>query len=254
MGVLWLFSVLLVAALGAHAQRESQALPALEPPGQKSCLEIRDSLERMLYRTFKGSLPRRLLKDALPGLVDPLLPAMCLQAGSDATKWLRHHLDKLPVSVSASASSSSSIHRLSRPKRQLSMFNPFMMGMGTGMGGPKVKDPGDHPPPGMPRHLFKDPGDHLPALFGFRKVKDPQDRTPPPPGEGASGAGGGMNPMMAMMQMMQMMNFNRQMSQMMNARNANGGSASGSSSSGSSATSGGKPRSGRFFGDVVPGR
>ncbi|XP_076437881.1 uncharacterized protein LOC143277039 [Babylonia areolata] len=258
MRFLYLTAVLAVVAAAewgslAHAQKDGQALPVPDLSGAlgpKSCVDLRDSLERMLYVTFKGSLPRRMLKEVLPGLVDPLLPVMCLhQAG---TKWLQQQGP--PTSTSARPHS--------RTKRNI--FWPFLAGMagmtGASSGATKVKDPGDHPPPGMTRNPFKDPGDRPMTLFGMpiKKIKDPGDHPPPamtgggeapPPGEPVP-----MNPMMSsMLAMMQMMNFNRQMAALTgNNRNGNNGSNNGSNGGAGSSSGGGKLRNGRYFGDIFP--
>ncbi|KAL8569998.1 hypothetical protein ACOMHN_056430 [Nucella lapillus] len=193
-GFLRMSAILAVMAIlgdwcsSAQAQEAKPALPVPVPAppgplGYRSCLEMRESLEGALYMSFKGTLPRRMLKELLPGLVEPLLPVMCLESGSNARKWMQQHQD---LKLSALRP------RLSRPKRQLNMFLPFLGGFTIGgpAGGGKVKDPGDQPPPGAGGgpNPFKDPGDRPMTFFGrpMRKIKDPQDRPPPPPPRGSN--------------------------------------------------------------------
>nr|UTK45854.1 putative lineage-restricted protein [Crepidula fornicata] len=219
MGVRWLFFVLLVAAAwvcGCFAQAQAE-VPALAIPkgplNKKFCAEIMDILERKLYTSYRPNLPTQALEKAVPILVATLLPLKCQQSGRDAITTTQPQQDLAHVQ---------SFRRLSRPKR-----NIFSLLMGGAFGqGKKVKDPGDHPPPGMTHNPFKDPGDRPMTLFGMpvTKVKDPGDRPPPPPGEA-----GPANPMGGMMSMLRMISISRMFAAMANGGRRGGGGGGGPS-------------------------
>ena len=145
----------------------------------------RNNLEERLYTIYKNSIPRRTLKEVLPGLVEPLLPPLCLYTGTH-TKWLQEK----------DAAVQSSDPPPSRSKRQAVFFMPR-------------KDPGDHPPPGMSHDPFKDPGDRpmgmgLASLFG---LSDPSSTSG---GEGAPPAEPLDPAVTSMLAMARMFNFRQQ--------------------------------------------